>query len=1485
MKLNPYTKRRIDSSDCLNDSIGKSIIVDSASSLYLMLEASCAEKVAGREKYDILRQVFRRAVEQAVMDCQIAFVGFFSKVDYCIKEYEIPHSAANLIQSARKDIFPRSNSSQELSDKELTTLFPHNLKATALFVYYVCGKEGIPKQLKAFFPAADRKSTWGKFSENVLRVVVERWDDNYIWATEEENNTTLKICYGKDNNILTADGKEDWAYLKTILWEGAQLNLVRIRKGEQSEVYLPELIILEPDYLVNITTVASCFETYAESPFVNLINKIKPSPNTRPIHLGNLAGQFLDDTVHSRDIAFGDSWNAFFRKNALDVISCREMIVNYGQFKQDAQTQKRNINQLIDIALPHSIGAFNKKDVVLEPSFFSEVLGIQGRLDFLYQDGEDVTIIEQKSGKGEFVPCNSPDYNPNAPVAKEQHKVQLLLYRALFIYEFRKYAENLKHILLLYSKYSEGLIRMSNDRPLMLRAIKMRNLLAWSEILYAKKGLDVLTTLTPDMLNKKRTFGHLWNRYTRPQLAELLHPISSATTLERLYYLRFLRFLENEQLLAKVGNKVKEDSGFATIWNDTLEEKKAAGSIYTELRIAGYNFEDKQETSVSGLRLRFHEPQSADTTNFRVGDIVILYPYHYDDQTAKPNACAQMVHRATIVDIREGGIELRLRNSQTDKNIFENKPAETFWAIEHDMLESMTDSLYSAMHSFLSAPKPRRDLLLAQRSPETDPAIQRKGEYGSFNCLVDRAKQARDLFLIIGPPGTGKTSYGLVNLLREELLEEDTNVLLLSYTNRAVDEICSKLIEMRKENPDFDFVRIGSDLSCAKEYREYLLSSKLSHVEDVNAACQMIRSTRVFCGTTAALNANLSLFEKKHFSLTIVDESSQILDPHLIGLFCAQKDNRCQIDKFVLIGDHKQLPAVVQQTQEESVVTEPELNDIHLRDCRLSLFERLLAQFKTSNGYDDRFVYMLTKQGRMHKDIAEFPNYAFYGNRLDIVPLKHQLLPSVRKDTGNSIITMLTTSRIAFVAAEPPTEPSASKKANSVEAKMIAATVHAIYQLVSGRFETEKTVGVIVPYRNQISSVRNEIDKYHISCLHDITIDTVERYQGSQRDYIIYGFTVQQPSQLNFLTSNVFEEDGLVIDRKLNVAMTRARLNLVLIGNPVLLNENFTFYKLMEFVRSKGGYFDVAPESYCKGEFEVPESVDGSEAFMVQDTFGMTEQFAATFNKHVIAPIKEDRRTRWPELILGNTMDANKSLINYGRIDFSNQLSLFSAEFSSSFMITPEEQVLLYSYYIMRMHYCSAKGLYHSYCDWLSSMARNVDGRIRMIDIGCGPATCGIAFAEQLFSQFSNIHYTGIDVSVAMKSMAAKMLGDMTEGKMQMAFKNSFRELDDSYWTSVSEVANLIVINMSYFFSNVDSTFTQNLADRIIRVMKDNPLNRYVFVIQHSEHDSRLRSFSVFKSLLSHHVDTVKKELSKFSYELGGKTKSFPFCYEIWKSK
>lgn len=111
----------------------------------------------------------------------------------------------------------------------------------------------------------------------------------------------------------------------------------------EEEVCMPELIIFEPDYLVNITTVASCFESYAESPFVALVNKLKPPANTLAIQLGNLAGQYLDDVVHNRHISFNEGMTQFFQKHALQllVLSRQEGKAAMNQFYKDAKTNRK----------------------------------------------------------------------------------------------------------------------------------------------------------------------------------------------------------------------------------------------------------------------------------------------------------------------------------------------------------------------------------------------------------------------------------------------------------------------------------------------------------------------------------------------------------------------------------------------------------------------------------------------------------------------------------------------------------------------------------------------------------------------------------------------------------------------------------------------------------------------------------------------------------------------------------------------------------------------------------------------------------------------------------------------------------------------------------------------------------------------------------------------------------------------------------------
>jgi superfamily I DNA and/or RNA helicase len=314
------------------------------------------------------------------------------------------------------------------------------------------------------------------------------------------------------------------------------------------------------------------------------------------------------------------------------------------------------------------------------------------------------------------------------------------------------------------------------------------------------------------------------------------------------------------------------------------------------------------------------------------------------------------------------------------------------------------------------------------------------------------------------------------------------------------------------------------------------------------------------------LQARSYIFQLKHFSLCIVDEASQILEPGLVGLLASQ-----QIDRFILVGDHKQLPAVVQQTEQESAVDNPLLTAIGITNCRQSLFERLL-RWEHQCGRT-QFIGVLRKQGRMHPDIAAFPNEMFYHReRLEPVPLEHQTDTSLHYDlpSEDAADELLKHHRVLFFDVKSADTSELTDKSNPAEARVVADLLRRIYRFYGARFDASKTVGVIVPYRNQIAAIRSEIERLGIAALADISIDTVERYQGSQRDVIVYSFTVSRPYQLDFLTSNCFvDEDGQTVDRKLNVAITRARKQLLMTGNQNILMQNSIFARLIERYKKK----------------------------------------------------------------------------------------------------------------------------------------------------------------------------------------------------------------------------------------------------------------------------------------------------------------------------
>ena len=1125
-----------------------------------------------------LFEALRRAAEQPILSCyrlyndllqrllneqtrfeRMKLSGPFAKMDFLLKAHHAQPALRRRLNETRTRL--KAYGDGQLTETELAPLRTRDLCHLCLFVGLLFEQE-VPADLTARFPTERLPEAQGLPTADRIRLIVSHWDTQFLYGQPEQDPAIeIQVCYQAEGEDASTD--QDRSYLRAYLRKGMQLNLVRPRLREG--IFYPELIIVEPDYLVDVSAIAACMESYAHSPLLHLLHKLQPSANSEAILLGNFAGQLLDEELHtdSDTTRYADSVVRFFQGNALNLLTANMT----PEFHTQAQRQRTHIHQAIRTVLPNRVQPFDLRETIVEPTFFSELLGLQGRMDLLQLDQR--VLVEQKAGKGGF-----PQRDPDTPVHQEKHYVQMLLYMALLRYNYRaNYAANNQELnaFLLYSRYENSLLGLGFAPALLFEAMKLRNGIAAHELAYARGELrQTLEPLTADALNERGVTGKLWEQYQRPQLAALLHPIHAATPLARAYYFRFLTFVELEQLLAKIGNPAKEGSGFAAKWQASAEEKRQCGEMYAELT----PILPTTEGAIEHIALRYPAHEAQELSNFRPGDIVILYPYPKGDT---PNATQTMVLRATIEAIETEQLSLTLRNPQGDARIF-TYYKEAYWAIEHDLFDSSFTALYRGLHAFLSAPADRQALLLLQRPPRVNSQRQLKSDYGVFNELALRIKQAEELFLLIGPPGTGKTSYGLVNTLKEELLEPESQILLMAYTNRAVDEICSKLTA-----EDIDYMRIGSTLSAASAYRSQLLQNQMDQCSKLTEVKALIEQTRVFVGTTTALNANPALFRLKQFDLAIIDEASQLLEPHLAGLLSATTNDGPAIRKIVLIGDHKQLPAVVQQEAEDAFVSDPLLQAIGLTDCRQSLFERLLKRYR----HDPAVTYMLTKQGRMHQAIAAFPNRFFYQGRLEEVPLPHQLqpLPSIT-NVKNGQQQLLATHRVAFVEVPLPTE-SPSDKVNAIEAEMIASTVAEIYRMDPTHFDPTQTVGVIVPYRNQIATIRHFLDNYDIPSLRQITIDTVERYQGSQRNYILYGFTIQKRYQLNFLTNNVFEEEGQLIDRKLNVAMTRAREHLLLFGHSPLLTLNILFQQLIDYLRKEESYFEIAPSDYIAGHFSV----------------------------------------------------------------------------------------------------------------------------------------------------------------------------------------------------------------------------------------------------------------------------------------------------------
>ena len=1032
-----------------------------------------------------------------------------------------------------------------------------DVKTLAFLVRKLSG-ENIPDELYRLLPRADATylvAPPARERVRRMRVCFQYADEQYLYVTplDEVSERPYLVRY----NIPQIN--EEFAETCKLLWQHAQMNLLDVAIDEAG-ILTPSFIVLEPDYLIDISSLAECFRDYGHHPGNYFLSRMQPIENARPLLLGNIANLFLDEWIHApnEDIDYRTCMQKAFRRYPIELAACPDLRdrEKERQFFDDCKLHFEHIRETVNDTF-HTAGyELDKTDAVLEPSYICEALGLQGRLDYMQRDMS--SFIEMKSGKAD-------EYAIRGKVEpKENNKVQMLLYQAVLQYSMGMDHRKVKAYL-LYTRYP----LLYPSRPswaMVRRVIDLRNRIVADEYgiqlhnnpEYTARKLEEINAST---LNERGLRGRFWETYLRPPIDRFQEKLQRLSAIEKSYFYAVYNFLTKELYTSKSGDVDYEGrTGAASLWLSTLAEKCEAGEIIYNLRIRENHAADEHKAYLLLVRSDFEEKELPETVadndiqnvlpNFRQGDAIILY----ERNCGTDNVTNKMVFKGNIEHLTDHEISIRLRATQQNPSVL---PADSLYAIEHDTMDTTFRSMYQGLYAYLSATQERRDLLLAQRPPKFDESLdslvsQAKDD---FTRVALKAQAAQDYFLLIGPPGTGKTSCALKKMVETFHADKGAQILLLSYTNRAVDEICKSLASIR---PAVDFIRVGSELSCDETYRTHLIENELASCNRRSEVYDRIRSCRIIVGTVAAISGKPELFRLKHFNVAIIDEATQILEPQLLGILCAcGEEGGNAIDKFILIGDHKQLPAVVLQSSEQSAIYEESLMSIGLTNLKDSLFERLYrnctarqSSLTSHPSYD-----MLCRQGRMHPEVALFANRAFYGGRLIPVGLPHQL-----EDFD-------TVCRLAFYPSIPE-KTGTSTKINHSEARIVADLVARIYEDCRIDFDEARTLGIITPYRSQIALIKKEIAALGIPALNRIMVDTVERFQGSERDVIIYSCCINSYFQLKFV-SNLTEEDGTLIDRKLNVALTRARKQMFVTGVPKYLKSNPLYESLLNLMEYK----------------------------------------------------------------------------------------------------------------------------------------------------------------------------------------------------------------------------------------------------------------------------------------------------------------------------
>ncbi|MEZ4985729.1 MAG: AAA domain-containing protein [Saprospiraceae bacterium] len=957
-------------------------------------------------------------------------------------------------------------------------------------------------------------------------------------ADQPEQNLRIQYHIADRNELFTPSVQ----LMRQVTGFPVHLHLLDIEIDGEG-VWRPKGWVLEPDFLIDVTAVAESFHGKTTHPWGYLLKKFLPYDQTPALMLGNIANFFLDALMNKPETTFQELAARVFSLNPLAFCLFNDRDVR--EMMQKAQGHFLRIKQMVTAGFKEE--GMQYDHAYLEPAFYSQQYGLQGRLDLLFraQDASGRTsIVELKSGK---------PFMPNLHGLSPSHYIQTILYDLLVRSAYGSQANIGCYI--LYSGEMEKPLRFAPAiKAQQYEAIQVRNHLLAIEYLLAQLGTEGEDLLAPT----QRLFMRLdperhpdIKGFAEKGMSRFIRVFQNLDPEEQRYFGAFAGFVAREHLLAKTGVQgVEQINGLASLWLDHPDDKEQ-----NYQRLAGLSIVRNETTADEPVLVFQRSEKTNPLANFRVGDIAVLFPFTEDGV----GVLQHQVFKCTITHLNAQEVGVRLRSTQFNDLVFR---AQTTWTIEHDLLDSSINAYYQGLFEWAGSLPRQRRLLLGLRPPTQRDVTPRQWPNGPTveqQRLLDAMLSAEEYYLLWGPPGTGKTSVVLHHLVRHLLEHTQENILLLAYTNRAVDEICEAIEQIGEEVCE-QYLRIGSNYGTHARFQPRLLQNAILQTTTRQQLKSLISGKRIFVGTVAALANRQELFQLKSFDRVIIDEASQILEPVLVGLLP-------KFPKWILIGDHRQLPAVVAQDERLARVQDPALLAVGITHLGQSLFERLYLKCQQEEWH---WAFgQLTHQGRMHQDIMAFPARFFYHQQLSCLPeeagafaYQQQPLQWKLPADANILEQQLANRRMLFIPT-PVDEESATLKTNHHEARLVVDMIKAFQRMADYNGEPLRAgaIGVITPYRAQIAQIRALMETEGLSP-DDFTVDTVERYQGGARDIVLISLCTNAPRQIQQLSILTDEQ----VDRKLNVAITRARNHLVIIGNPELLALSPIYRELMDFL-------------------------------------------------------------------------------------------------------------------------------------------------------------------------------------------------------------------------------------------------------------------------------------------------------------------------------